>query len=1649
MSDDVLSRFSPPVASWFREVFAQPTDVQRQAWQAVSEGKNALVVAPTGSGKTLAAFLWVLNGLSTAGGQLTLPVADTKTSLADADKPGGSETPGKADEPDGASKSGIAAKPGVTVLYISPLKALGVDVERNLHAPLTGIGRVAQRMGHDVPSVSVGVRSGDTPQAERARQLRRPPDILITTPESAYLMLTGKAAGILSTVTTVIVDEIHALAGSKRGVHLALTLERLARVAGDPQRIGLSATVRPIETVAQFLGGDREVEIVAPPAKKSWELAVRVPVDNMADLPVPEQASTIGEMTVGDPLGLSSGGAPGAGNGAADNGAAGAGEETPSFASDSALPTAKSIWPHIEAELYQTIMGQNSTLVFVNSRRTAERLTSRINELYAAEHAPELLSAPTRRDPAQLMKHTDTAGAAASVIARAHHGSVSKDERAQTESLLKQGALKAVVATSSLELGIDMGAVDQVVQVESPPSVASALQRVGRAGHSVGAVSRGDFYPKHRADLVQTAVTVGRVQPGLIEKIHVPRNPLDVLVQQTIAAVAVEDLDVDEWFSTICRAYPYRDLDRDVYDSVLDLASGIYPSTDFAELKPRIVVDRVDNTLSARPGSQRVAVTSGGTIPDRGMFGVFLAGTTGDSTGAAGTGASGAGKPIPRRVGELDEEMVYESRVGDVFTLGASSWRIEDITRDQVLVTPAPGHTGRLPFWSGDQLGRPYELGLALGAFRRHAHRERDKALADLPLEERARTNLLGYLDEQYESTGLIPDEKTLVLERFRDELGDWRVVLHTPFGRGVNAAWALAVGARIAENTGMDAQAVAGDDGIVLRVPEGDHDPDASLFIFDDDEIEEIVTTQVGNSALFASRFRECAARALLLPRYDPGKRAPLWQQRQKAEQLLDVARKYPSFPIILETVRECLQDVYDLPALHEVTRSIAQRTIRIAEVTTEQPSPFSSSLLFNYTGAFMYEGDSPLAEKRAAALSLDPSLLAKLLGTVELRELLDPDVIVEVHQALQHTTPERRAHTAEQLADILRRIGPIPVDQLAEHAEISLEQAQRELGARVMVLRMVGHDHLAQSNDAALLRDGLGIPVPPGIPAQTETIDDALAQLLKRWARSRGPFVLRDAADAFGISISSAWHIVQTLSGSGELVEGHYRQGIDELEYCAAGVLKRIRSRSLAAARKALRPVSASGFARFLLSWHQITDAPSELGGEDAVFAAIEQLAGVRLPASAWEQLVLPARVPGYSPRFLDELTNNGEVLIRGVGQAGRNDPWIMLLPAEYAAQLAPLDDASSDTSGLTHVQEAIVMVLSNGGGYLFADIVEQVNRAGTLSFDDHSAHSTPAPQQFTSETVRAALWELVDLGMVSPDSFAPLRTRLAGGASRAHKAKRQPRRSRLRMGRTSFATSQHARSGQSTPPDMVGRWALTVQPDRDATARSVAQGEAWLDRYGVLTRGSVVAEDVTGGFALAYKVLSEFEAAGKAQRGYFVEGLGAAQFSTPSVVDRLRGADDAPDVHGWPSGTTDPDVVVLAATDPANPYGAALDWPQADGAGDSADSGESGAARTGSRPARSAGSLVVLADGLCLAHLSRGGKTLTTFFDALPEGIDADPAQLLVDAVHAALDAEWIRPLTIEKANGAAILGTPLALAMRKYGAKLSPKGLRLSR
>ena len=1527
-SGRVLDRFHPQVATWFEEVFAAPTPVQEQAWQSISEGENTLVVAPTGSGKTLAAFLWSLNSMVNRAGQQALHFDDNVA----------------------LQRSSQGTRAGVKVLYISPLKALGVDVENNLRAPLTGIARVAQRMGLDMPDVSVAVRSGDTPQAERNRQTRKPPDILITTPESLYLMLTSKAAGILKTVDTVIVDEIHALAGTKRGVHLALSLERLRRQAGNFQRIGLSATVRPLDAVANFLG--ERTTIVNPPAEKKWQLDVHVPVPDMSDLPVPEEGSPIGGAVISVDLDL-----------------------------DAPPPTPgqSSIWPHIEAQLYREVMAHQSTIVFVNSRRTAERLTSRLNEIWAAEHDPEALSPQTRRPPAQLMKATDVAGKATPVIARAHHGSVSKEERKTTETALKEGTLKAVVSTSSLELGIDMGAVDLVVQVESPPSVASGLQRVGRAGHSVGAVSEGSFYPKHRSDLVQTAVTVPRMRQGLIEELHTPKSPLDVLAQQTVAAVAVEDLELDDWYETVTRAWPYRDLAREVFDAVIDLVIGIYPSTDFAELRPRAILD--GTTLKARPGAQRVAVTNAGTIPDRGMFGVFLVGN--EEKGAA-----------PRRVGELDEEMVYESRVGDVFTLGASSWRIENITRDQVQVSPAPGHTGRLPFWTGDALGRPYELGLALGAFRREA--KSDPTIIDASLDEYAHDNLLKYLDEQEEATGIVPDEKTLVLERFTDELGDWRVVLHTPFGKGVNAAWALATGWRVAQETGMDAQAVAGDDGIVLRLPQGEREPDASIFAFEADEIADIVTEQVGNSALFASRFRECAARALLLPRRNPGKRAPLWQQRQRAEQLLDVARNYPSFPIILETVRECLQDVYDLPALQDVMRNLSTRRLRVAEVTTDQPSPFASSLLFNYTGAFMYEGDTPLAEKRAAALALDPSLLAKLLGTVELRELLDATVIQEVDHSLRRLG---KAETSEQFADTLRIVGPVPVDELAQYTSVPRVALQDSLGKRMMAVRIGGREHLAQALDAPLLRDGLGVPVPPGIPAQVATIPDALSQLVSRWVRTRGPFTLRDLASDFGLSVGSSYEALKHLVGEGKVIEGRYRQGVDEQEYMGAEVLRIVRSRSLAAARAQTRPVSQSALGRFIPAWLNVAPVGVRppLRGPDGVYSVIEQLAGVRLPASAWESMILPSRVGDYSPEMLDELTLSGEVQIVGASKAGARDPWIMLLPADYAAQLMPVPEEPL----LSLTQQQVMEKLNVGGGYLFTDLLGPASEAMT-----------------TAEELRESLWDLVEAGLIAPDSFAPIRARLAGGkhGKTAHRAKRRPSRSRIRSGRTSFATV--------TPPDMIGRWAATPAPDTDPTQRSLAHGEAWLDRYGVVTRGSIVAEDVVGGFALAYKSLSGFEEAGKAMRGYLVEGLGAAQFSTPATIDRLRGHQDSDDLVGWPSGTKEPKVYVLAATDPANPYGAALPWPE-----------------TG--PTRSAGALVVLIDGLLAAHLTRGGKTMTTFFDGFPDGTGTED-ELLTMVVRALTDVVGegrMGAVNVEKLNGEA------AFKLKNYGAAASPRGAKI--
>nr|WP_067843166.1 DEAD/DEAH box helicase [Nocardia lijiangensis] len=1702
--------FSRATQEWFDGAFPAPTSAQLGAWQAIAAGEHTLVVAPTGSGKTLSAFLWAIDEL-----------AARERREGEAKK---RRTRRRNDE----NADNEVAHAGTTVLYVSPLKALAVDVERNLRAPLVGVTQTAKRLGLDPPDITVGVRSGDTSAADRRAMQRTPPDILITTPESLFLLLTSAARETLRTVRTVIVDEVHAIAGSKRGSHLALSLARLDLLTERPaQRIGLSATVRPPEEVGRFLVGNAPITIVRPPAPKTFDLSVRVPVPDMTEPGESDQ--------------------PG------------------------------SIWPHVDEAIVDLVLDHNSSIVFANSRRLAERLTARLNEAYAARLGDPIDTA--HAPPALLGASTEVIHGADQLLARAHHGSVSKEQRALIEDDLKSGRLRCVVATSSLELGIDMGAVDLVVQVEAPPSVASGLQRIGRAGHQVGEISRGVLFPKHRTDVIHCAVAAQRMVTGQIEAIQIPAHPLDILAQQTVAACALEPVDVDTWFDIVRGTGSYAGLPRSAYESVLDLLSGRYPSDEFAELRPRLVWDRDAGTLTGRPGAQRLAVTSGGAIPDRGMFAVYMVGERNS------------------RVGELDEEMVYESRVGDVFALGATSWRIEEITFDRVLVTPAFGQPGRLPFWHGDGLGRPAELGAALGEFIRKAGRESAEALvraaqptdgaAPPPrkapakrgkggpagdsgpkaetdgfgrivraagLDDNATANLVTLLEDQRTATGQLPTDRTLIVERFRDELGDWRLVLHSPYGLPVHAPWALAVGSRLRERFGVDAAPTASDDGIVVRLPDTTDDPPgAELFVFEQDEIDDIVTEQVGGSALFASRFRECAARALLLPRRDPGKRAPLWQQRQRSAQLLDVARKFPDFPILLETVRECLRDVYDLPNLRDLLGRVARRQVRIVEVETATPSPFANALLFDYIGQFMYEGDSPLAERRAAALSLDSGLLAELLGRVELRELLDPAVLEQTERELQRLTPERRARDAEGLADLLRLLGPLtpeeaalrsvgavrphgadeavprPVDDVlpsgaddavlhGDNAAVPRaaddalpsgvddavlhgdnaampsgvddalpsgaddavprganeaapsgadEQAMADSGAadepagdprpwfaelakarRALEVSFAGRTWWVAVEDASRLRDALGVPLPIGTPAAfIEPVADPLGDLIGRYARTHGPFSTEAAAARFGIGPAVAAAALHRLVAEKRAVEGEFTPGASGSEWCDTQVLRRLRRRSLAAARHEVEPVATAAFGRFLPSWQHVETG--ELRGVDGVAAVVEQLAGVPIPASAWESLILPARVRDYSPAMLDELMATGEVMWSGHGAITAKDGWIALHLAEQASfTLAPPDEIELSEVHLRLLDGLGASLsarapLTSGPPDRDAVALDGAPVADELPADASTPRSDAEPvrlppvlhgggayffRQLSDTTgllddkaVAAALWDLVWAGVVSGDTFAPVRALLAGTSrtTTAHRTPRRAPRGRAYLPRPSMPT----RSG---PPAVAGRWSLLPERVADNTIRAHATADTLLERYGVLTRGSVQNEGVAGGFALMYRVLTEFEDRGRCRRGYFVDSLGGAQFSTTDVVDRLRSFDTAR--YGDPARQGN--ALVLAACDPANPYGAALGWPKGDG-----DSGH--------RPGRKAGALVVLVDGELVLYLERGGKTLLTFTE------DPNARQAAATELAELVRRRRVDSLVIDRVDGETVHGNTFAGFLTEAGFSATPRGLRLRR
>lgn len=1510
-----LARFSTVTRDWFAGTFAAPTPAQAAAWAAIADGHNTLVIAPTGSGKTLAAFLWAINNLAGA----------------------------TRDERD----------PGTRVLYVSPLKALAVDVERNLRTPLAGMTRVAERQGLPAPQISVGVRSGDTPPARRRQLIAQPPDVLITTPESLFLMLTSAARQTLAGVQTVIVDEVHAVAATKRGAHLALSLERLDDILQRPaQRIGLSATVRPPEEVARFLSGMSPATIVAPAAAKTFELTVQVPVPDMANL------------------------------------------------------TNNTIWPDVEARLADLIETHNSTIVFANSRRLAERLTARLNEIHAERCGVELSSDANPQvaggAPAHVLGSGQTYGAPP-VLARAHHGSVSKEQRAAVEEDLKSGRLKAVVATSSLELGIDMGAVDLVIQVEAPPSVASGLQRIGRAGHQVGEISQGVMFPKHRTDLISCAVTVQRMLTGQIETMRVPANPLDILAQHTVAAAALEPLDADRWFDTVRRSAPFATLPHSAFEATLDLLSGKYPSTEFAELRPRLVYDRDTGTVTARPGAQRLAVTSGGAIPDRGMFTVYLA----------------SDSESPSRVGELDEEMVYESRPGDVISLGATSWRITEITHDRVLVIPAPGQPARLPFWRGDDAGRPAELGRAIGAFTGElAGLDRsgfNKCCADLGFNDYAADNLWRLLDDQRTATTVVPTDATLLVERFRDELGDWRLILHSPYGLRVHGPLALAVSRRLRERYGIDEKPTASDNGIVVRLPDTlsdavtdaiDAPPGAGLFVFDADEIEPIVTAEVGGSALFASRFRECAARALLLPRRHPGRRSPLWHQRQRAAQLLDVARKYPDFPIVLETVRECLQDVYDVPTLTGLMADIAQRKVRVLEAETATPSPFAASLLFGYVGAFMYEGDSPLAERRAAALSLDATLLAELLGRVELRELLDPDVVATTGRQLQHLSTDRAARDAEAVADLLRLLGPLTTAEIAARAgdaDVGGWLEGLRAAKRALTVAFAGQSWWVAIEDIGRLRDGVGVAVPVGVPASfTETVADPLGELLGRYARTHAPFTTADIAARFGLGLRVAADVLGRLAADGRVMRGEFTAEAAGDQWCDADVLRILRRRSLAALRAQVEPVSTCAYARFLPAWHQVGTGTDS--GLDGLAAVVDQLAGVPLPASAIESLILAPRVRDYAPAMLDELLASGEVIWSGAGSISGSDGWITFHPTDAA----PLTLAAAVEIEFAEAHRAILDTLAGGGAFFFRQL---------------------AQNEIGEQTLKAALWELIWAGWVTGDTFAPVRAMLSGRPGtrrRSTPAHRLGRRGRPpRLSRYSVA---HAQT-RASDPTVAGRWSALPAPEPDSTLRAHHQAELLLNRHGVLTRGAVVTEGVPGGFATLYKVLTAFEDAGRCQRGYFVESLGGTQFAVASTVDRLRSYLD----------NVDPErpnyrAVLLAAADPANPYGAALPWPAATAEGDGP-----------ARPGRKAGALVILVDGELTWFLERGGRSLLSFTD--DPGANHAAAAALADLVNCGRADS----ILVERINSVPVLGpqvsTPVVTALSDVGFARTPRGLRI--
>jgi ATP-dependent Lhr-like helicase len=1289
-------------------------------------------------------------------------------------------------------------------------------------------------------------------------------------------------------------------------------------------------------------------------------------------------------------------------------------EELPSGPASQA-PRRVSIWNAIHPRLLELIRARNSTILFVNSRQVAERLAGALNEL------------------------------AGEAIARAHHGSLAAAQRSVIEEQLKAGQIRALCATSTLELGIDMGAVDLVIQIEAPPSVASGMQRIGRAGHHVNAVSEGILFPKYRADLVACAAVTRAMHEGHIESTRFPRNPLDVMAQQLVAIVAhppggakphkpkilksarraknpaaelkfgdwesalketetpKPEVSVDSLFELVRHAAPFASLSRGAFEGVLDLLSGRYPSDEFAELRPRLTWDRIRNVVTARDGAARLAILNAGTIPDRGLYGVFL--------------AHSEGKAV--RVGELDEEMVFESHPGETFILGASTWRIVEITHDRVLVTPAPGEPGKMPFWKGDGPGRPLEFGRRIGALVRELRglpkpAALTRLVAEHDLDPGAAENLIQFLADQEAATGSVPDDHTVVIERCRDELGDWRVCVLTPFGSRIHIPWAMAVSARIRAAGGPEVETLWSDDGFVLRFPDTDEPPDPDWFLVESAEAMALVLRQLGSTALFAGRFREAAGRALLLPRRRADARTPLWQLRKRSYDLLSVASRYPKFPLLLEAYRECLRDVFDMPALIETLRAIEQRQLRVHVVETRKPSPFAASLLFSYVANFLYDGDAPLAERRAQALTIDQEQLRELLGEADLRELLDADAIAEVEEIAQCLTESYRARSADGIHDLCLRLGDLSREELARRVASPdlLQQVDRLIRSRrLLELRIAGERRLIASEDAARYRDGLGIPLPPGLAtALLEPVALPVLELIRRYARTHGPFTLHEAAERFALDAAAVEEALRQLAHEGRVLEGGFRPGGLHREWCDGEMLRLIRRKSLARLRREVEPVEQHTLARFLTQWQGLL-APrrSGHGNLDGLLDAIESLQGAPLPASLVESAILPARIAEYAPAGLDTLIAAGEVAWAGVEPIGERDGRIALFLSDklpLLAQQRPLVEP------LTECEEKLLAVLESTGASFF-DALHQAVGGG-----------------YPGETIEG-LWSLVWRGLITNDSLHALRAYIAKPESA-----RAPRR---------LQTGAAFRSRRTTPPTAQGRWSLLplraqkgIEGGPTATEASHALALQLLNRYGVLLREHVAAENVPGGFSAVYDVLKALEESGRIRRGYFVAGLGATQFALPAAVDLLRQLRAAPPQEK-------PEFVQLAATDPANPYGSVLRWPALPVAEEDSET----APRLLTRAAYAE---VILRNGQLVAWLRRGNPNLLVFLpNEEPERSQAAAglAHFLCSRGQERLRGASHQGVLITTINGQPVAAHSMARFLMDAGFHPGPLGMHLRR